>query len=488
MPSPLVLAPIALALLAEAAWTAVLAGLLQAFALRGPTLGIPGTLLACVAGLAAARWLEPRAGDRWPILAAALTIGIATVGWLASPEVRAILGERGIDAIGAAIIANLGGFVAGVAFLRGVPYARLPPDPRPIGTALAVGTPGIALAAIVGGMVGDPSRSAFLDQTTGEVVVFLVAGIASLTLSRLTLVGAGAGGGSVDWRRNPAWLGLAALLLAAIAVTAFATSSVAGPAIVTVLGAAIPSLLVLGFVVGFDRRSLRIVAICAAIALFIAQLLKVLGARPRDLQAPPTPSLAPPAAPTVTTPMTLVLVAIAVALAVVAVIVLITLWMRRPRVEADVQDEDRWIDHGDETDQERLARRRRGARLGRRRPGDAVAAYRELLEDLAPRPGVRREDGETPAEHAGRLRDAGAGALGLDLLAADYGLVRFGGVRLSDAEERRAVRRASILRRLLVGQGRTAATGGSGPGAAAKPGEDGALGDGPGARSRFRVG
>ena len=144
-----------------------------------------------LAGLAAAKWLEPRAGDRWPALAAALTIGIATVGWLASPEVRSILGERGIDAIGAAIIANLGGFVAGVAFLRGVPYARLPPDPRPIGTALAVGTPGIALAAIVGGMVGDPWRSAFLDQTTGEVVVFLVAGIASLTLSRLTLVGSG---------------------------------------------------------------------------------------------------------------------------------------------------------------------------------------------------------------------------------------------------------------------------------------------------------
>ena len=45
MPSPLVLAPIALAILAEAAWTAVLAGMLQAFALRGPTLGIPGTLL-----------------------------------------------------------------------------------------------------------------------------------------------------------------------------------------------------------------------------------------------------------------------------------------------------------------------------------------------------------------------------------------------------------------------------------------------------------
>ena len=487
MPSPLVLAPIALAILAEAAWTAVLAGMLQAFALRGPTLGIPGTLVACLAGLAAAKWLEPRAGDRWPALAAALTIGIAIVGWLASPEVRSILGERGIDAIGAAIIANIGGFVAGIAFLRGVPYARLPPDPRPIGRRSASATPGIALAAIVGGMVGDPYRAAFLSDTTGEVVVFLVAGIAALTLSRLTMVGSGAGAGSVDWRRNPAWLGLAAFLLASIAVTAFATSAVAGPVIVTVLGVMIPSLLILGFVIGFDRRSLRIVAICVAIALFIAQLAKLLGAQPRDLTAPPAP-LAPPAAPDVPAPMTLVLVAIAVALAIVAVIVLITLWMLRPRVDADVEDEDRWIDHGDQTDRERLARRRRGSRLGRRRPADAVAAYRALLEDLAPRPGVRRDDGETPAEHAGRLRDAGTGALALDLLAADYGLVRFGDVRLSDAEERRAVRRASILRRLLVGQRQDSKGAGAGPGAAAKPGEDAALGDGPGARSRFRVG
>ena len=327
MPSPLVLAPIALAILAEAAWTAVLAGMLQAFALRGPTLGIPGTLVACLAGLAAAKWLDPRAGDRWPALAAALTIGIAIVGWLASPEVRSILGERGIDAIGAAIIANLGGFVAGIAFLRGVPYARLPPDPGPIGTALAVGTPGIALAAIVGGMVGDPYRAAFLSDTTGEVVVFLVAGIAALTLSRLTMVGSGAGAGSVDWRRNPAWLGLAAFLLAGIAVTAFATSAVAGPVIVTVLGVMIPSLLILGFVIGFDRRSLRIVAITMVLMLVVAEVLRVLGAKPEA--APPIAPPAPPAQQAVATPDSAILVVIALALAAVVIVAVVTRWMRR---------------------------------------------------------------------------------------------------------------------------------------------------------------
>lgn len=486
MSALLVLAPIALAILAEAAWTAVLAGVLQAFALRDPTIGLAGTLLACVAGLAAARRIEPRAGDRWPTVAAVLTIGVATLGWLSSPEVRAILAQRGLDGLGGAVFANPGGFVAGIAFLRGMPYARLPPDPRPIGTALAVGTPGIALAAIVGGMVGDPWRSRFLSETTAEVVIFLVAGIGSLTLSRLTLVGAGAGAGSLDWRRNPAWLVLSALLLAGIAAMALATSVVAGPAIVTVLGAAIPSLLVLGFVAGFDRRSLRIVAISLAIALFLGQLVRLLGSTPRTQLAPPVPDAAPPVEQAVTTPMTVIIVGIAVVLAAIAIVALITMWMRRPRVDDDALDEERWIDHGDEAELDVVRRRRRGSRLGRRRPADAVAAYRMLLEDLAPRPGVRREDGETPAEHAARLREAGSGALGLDLLAADYGLVRFGGVRLSAAEERRAVTRASTLRRLLVGRARSGAEAAAAAGPQAGEAAEGDAG--PGTRSRFRVG
>ena len=51
------------------------------------------------------------------------------------------------------------------------------------------------------------------------------------------------------------------------------------------------------------------------------------------------------------------------------------------------------------------------------------------------------------------LRDsavAGSGGLALDLLAADYGLARFGGVTLSAREERRALARASTLRRQLL--------------------------------------
>ena len=74
-----------------------------------------------------------------------------------------------------------------------------------------------------------------------------------------------------------------------------------------------------------------------------------------------------------------------------------------------------------------------------------------LVDDLADRPQVRREPAETPAEHARRLREGGGSALGLDLLAADYALVRFAGVRLSEREDRRAVARWRTLRRTLGG-------------------------------------
>ena len=376
-----------------------------------------------------------------------------------------------------------------MAFLRGIPYAALPPDPHPIETALAIGTPGIALAALIGGMVGEPWKGHFLSNATIEVVIFLVAGIASLTLSRLTQVGAGSGGGSVDWRRNPAWLGLAGLLLLAIAGTAIAASVFAGPVILAILGVAVPSLLILGFIAGFDRRSARIVVISAAAALFVVQFLRVLGAQPSEPQPPPViPVVPPPEAPPPVVPITFGVAGIAVLLAVIAVIVLIRLWMRRPRVQDEAADEDRWIDHGDQAGRDVVRRRRRGVRFGRPRPADAVAAYRLLLEDLAPSPVVRREEGETPAEHAGRLREAGSGGLALDLLAADYGLVRFGGVRLSEAEERRAIDRASSLRRRLLAQVRASTAKGSGPGAAERPGEDAAPEGGPGSRSRFRVG
>ena len=102
---------------------------------------------------------------------------------------------------------------------------------------------------------------------------------------------------------------------------------------------------------------------------------------------------------------------------IVAILILVRLWMRQiGPVETD-PNEIRTIDRGDEPSRAGHASRRR-----------------------------RRA---TPAEHARRLRDDGVGALGLDLLAADYALARFGGVSLGDREDRRAVGRWRHLRSRL---------------------------------------
>ena len=64
---------------------------------------------------------------------------------------------------------------------------------------------------------------------------------------------------------------------------------------------------------------------------------------------------------------------------------------------------------------------------------------------------LRRGPGETPIEHAARLRERGASGLGLELLAADYGLVRDGGRTLTAREDHRAIERWRTLRRSLPG-------------------------------------
>jgi hypothetical protein len=148
--------------------------------------------------------------------------------------------------------------------------------------------------------------------------------------------------------------------------------------------------------------------------------------------------------------------------AIVGVVVLAALWMRRARPpDDDPVEESRTIDRGSGDAAPRLRRRAFGRRP---EPVDAAGAYVALVADLERHPAVRREDAETPAEHAARLRRADRTDLRLDLLAADYALARFAGVTLPEREHRRAVGRWRLLRRRLVREpprrrtGETAAT------------------------------
>lgn len=428
--------PLALVIVAEAAWISVVAGLVQEFTLHHPTLSISSLTAFVAAGVVAARWVGPRFGERWPLVGLGLCVAGGAVGWLSSPEARTALG---VGAVGDALTANPGGWLAALAILRGFAHAQLPLSEETIGRLLGAGVPGLAVAAIVGGVVAEPFRGQFLADAIVAVIVFATTATVALALTRLAAVGADSG---FDWRRNPTSVGLLAVLVLAAGALAIPASSIAAPAIGFVVGVSIVPLLVIGLVVGFDRRTARILAFALIAVVAVATFMNLVGGpspSPDNPVAPPPEVVASPPDEAIAIGVGLLLV-----LAALGVILLARLWMRRiPMVEDDVR-ETRTIDHGGE--------RPRSARRGRGRapaPVDAATAYEALIAELADRPVVRREPAETPAEHARRLRTGGTSDLRLDLLAADYALARFAGVALSSREDRRALKRWRLLRRHL---------------------------------------
>ncbi len=436
----LVALPLGLAIVAEAAWISVVAGLVQEFSLHEPSLGIAQLAGFVVVGVLAARLVGARLGERWPTAAAGLCLAGGAVGWLSSPEVRAVLGAGGP---GAALAANAGGWLAGLAIARGFAHARLPLSEPTLAHLLGAGIPGIAIAAIAGGMVAEPFRGRFLTDAIVASIVFATSATLALALTRLTTVGADSG---FDWRRNPSWVGLLTVLVLATSALAILASSIAAPAIAFIVGASIGPLLLIGLVVGFNRGTIRILAIAVVAAVLFAGLMSLIGGRPI-----PAINLGGGTPSEIATTQPGEVAALGgglLIIAVIAIFLLARLWMRRiPLVEDDVL-ETRMIDRGGERSRGKRQRRRHRAD-----PVDAVTAYLALVGDLADRPQVRREPAETPAEHARRLRETGRSDLGLDLLAADYALARFGGVTLSGRENRRAVARWQALRRRL-GDGR----------------------------------
>ncbi|HET7703685.1 MAG TPA: DUF4129 domain-containing protein [Candidatus Limnocylindrales bacterium] len=433
------LAPVAFVVIAEAAWIAVVGGLLQEFSRREPVLGVPALVPFVLVGIAAAVVLGPRLDARWPIAALALVSAGVLAGILASPDARAALAAGPGPAIGA----HLGGWTAGLAVLRGFAHARLPLAEGTVTRLLGIGVPGLAIAALLGGAIGEPYRARFLADALGASIIFVASAVLALAFARLGAVGAD---GGFDWRRNPAWLGLTILLLVVAIVVALPLSAVAGTAISVLVSVALGPLFVIGLATGLDRTARRVLGFMI-VAVVIAFLLArgPGGALLPEAAAPGTAGQGEPSP--VEQMITVSLGGLLLLAGVVGILFLVALWMRRVRPPDDGVIEERTIDTGGEAP---VSRRRR-TRFGRRTdPVGAAAAYVALLEDLARHPDVRRDPAETPIEHAARLRAIGRSDLSLHLLAADYALDRYGGVELPAREDRRGVRRWRTLRRRLV--------------------------------------
>jgi hypothetical protein len=434
------LAPLFLIIVAEAAWIAVLGGLLQEFTLHRTVVGIPVLALFVAAGILAARLIGSRLGERWPPVALGIAALGAALGWAISADARG----AAADGLGPALAAHPGGLVAGLAVIRGYAHARLPLAEGTVARLFTVGIPGLAFVAIAGGIVGEPIRSAFLGEALAAAIVFVASAVLALALVRLDEVGQD---GSFDWRRNPPWFLLVVLVLVGAIVASIPVAAVAGTVISVLVSVAIGPMLVVGLASGFDRTARRIILFfgLVAVVLYFLTLAPV-----RALIPDPNAGGAggPPGSTSGEAVVFASLSGLLIVAGLVGIVILIALWMRRtPPIDPDV-DETRSIDRGDDADGRPRGRRRLARRMD---PRTAAEAYVALVDDLARHPDLRRDAAETPAGHAARLRAAGApAALSLDLLAADYALARYGDVELTRREDRRGVARWRLLRRALT--------------------------------------
>lgn len=439
MTAALDLAPSILVALAEGAWVAAIYAVVQAAAGGPAPLGPVAMGLAALTGMLVARRWGPGLGDRWPTVALAGVVAAGAIGWLVVP---AVLGELlALDPDGAAR-AHPGGWLAGLAFFRGTAHARAVRSDEVTATLIEVGLPGLILPVLAAGMLPEPERSAALGGVTVAVVAFLVAGTLALAVTRISAVGRAAG---FDWRRNRAWLGLVTLLAVGVVVAALPAAVVVGPAVRVLIALFALPVIAVGTLAGLGQVRARTLIGLLVLAVVLVVLAALAGG-PGQLAPEPTEPGGIGGGDGESTLVTISGGGLLVVLVIVGILVLARLWMREALgpVEGDVAEE-RTIDTTAPVPVVGAPGRR-----GRRRtaePVDAAGAYLALLVDLEPDADRRRRDGETPAEHADRLRRAGLGAFGIDLLAADYELVRFAGRPLRSSETRRALDRWRRLRR-----------------------------------------
>ena len=197
------LVPVALVVVAEAAWVSVVGGFIQEVRLQAPVLGIPILAAFVAAGVVAARTLGLRLGRG---------LGGGRPGAEPAGRARSAGSSRPTPA------------------RPSPPATRRPPSARTraagspawpscaasptrgsrsatrrVDRMLRLGIPGLALIAVIGGAVAEPWRGIFLADTLVAAVVFVGCGTLALAFARQRAVGADL---HVDWRRNRSWLGL----------------------------------------------------------------------------------------------------------------------------------------------------------------------------------------------------------------------------------------------------------------------------------------
>ncbi len=437
--------PAALLLLAEAFWIAILYTLMQVARSEPQTLGPVAFALAAAAGGVAVR-RGAGLGERWPPAATVLVGLAAATGWLLAPAAReALLSPNP----GAALSTHPGGWLLGLAFMRGVSVGGAR-DSAPTQSLVMAGVPVIAVAYAIAAAMGGARLEAFAASAVPYTVLFVAAGLVGMALVRIRWLGAVS---SVRWSVNRAWLALLLALVAGMLLVTVPVSFVVAPLVMLIIALLPVPLFIAGLIVGIDRRLLQTLVMTGVFMVFALAIVRAL--LDRRLQFGQSGSGGNPL--TATTPDNawfavagwLVLVA-AVALAVA---IILLLWMRPSPARLEDAGEERTIDRSPERVIPADTRVGRHPRRGGT-PRDAVEAYLAALGLLASHDDLRRFEGETPAEHVHRLRSMESPeppsiARPLAMLAADFELFEFAGRPLSASEHRRGLARWESIRSAL---------------------------------------
>jgi hypothetical protein len=418
----------------EAAWITLAAVTLAWFGGGvGIDSGIVPFAIVAILGLAVARRLAglPRERYAFALTGCALAVGIAGAWLLQVAE------SGGSGFIGPA---NATAWLLGLAFFRGSAHGD--PDDEAFVAAwmLSRGLAGVTIFWAVAALAGMAAVPAYTTTAFTATLVFIAAGLLAMGLARLGELHVEA----ADRAARRRWVGLL------LAVTALLLG--VGIPVATLLD--VPLWDVLGTILGPLAPLVVALAVLLARPFFaLADLLAALlgpASHQPDAIPVPTPVVGPPLPPPGPAGGTLDdLTWLAwLVLGMVAIVLLLSAFLaqQRPRRGASSADEVR------EAEPITLGRLPRLPRIGLPRrpatPHSAVEAYRMVLRSLLGRPEGRLA-GETPREHAGRVRDSAHGAV-IARLAADYQLAALAGRPLSPLEERRAIERW----RLIAGRAR----------------------------------
>ena len=337
--------PLVLAIIAEAAWIAVVANVINEYFLRHPVLEIPAFMAFVAVGFIASRRIAPSVGSRWPAFVLIATIAAALVGVLWAPAARDALALPFPQGLTEMLGANPGGLLAGLAFIRGVAWghAGLPLPEDKLVRLLSGGLIVVALAAVAGALAIEPWRTPFLASALVDGLIFGGAALLALAFTRQAIA---AGDVAAGWQRNPVWVITLLVVIATMVVMSVAVSGQVKPTLELVVAAMVAPLAVVGLIAGWTKRGLRFFVGFLVFAVILGSLGSAIvqvtqngngQANGVGVQASP-----------VDTAVTIGVAGSVLVILVLVILVLVRLWMRRLRVEGSDVIEERYVDRAEE--------------------------------------------------------------------------------------------------------------------------------------------